>query len=370
MHQRGLNVAILGQTGVGKSTLVNYIFDETKRETGTGRPVTTKGFYKENKTINDVPITLIDSWGIEQGKDEEWLQLFNQFLHEHGIDHPVEEWLHVAIYCINAASSRIQDFDLQVINRLLEQKIEVVVVLTKAALSSAEEIDKLTAVIQTEAKKNVKVVPVNSKAETLFSGVPIETQGKEAIVQAIRNNYLEMLRLRLPDRIMRLLEAKIHAYGEAIHEKSKSKEAAEFAKTASGKFWSEDVEHIIKQEMEDALASYVQTVAISMSEVELFEAKFDVKKLIAGLTTGLGIGQIVRSFLIVINPILGTIATVVAAWSLKSLFSNRATEIAADFNNKMCEQLFKMEADLRRIVIDCINSTEEQVRLIEQGVNL
>lgn len=35
-----INVLILGKTGVGKSSLLNYIFETDKAETGAGRPVT------------------------------------------------------------------------------------------------------------------------------------------------------------------------------------------------------------------------------------------------------------------------------------------------------------------------------------------
>ncbi|MDG2040693.1 MAG: 50S ribosome-binding GTPase [Ilumatobacter sp.] len=42
MRDRGrLNILIAGRTGVGKSTLVNAVFQGRLAETGQGRPVTT-----------------------------------------------------------------------------------------------------------------------------------------------------------------------------------------------------------------------------------------------------------------------------------------------------------------------------------------
>ena len=38
------NVLIMGKTGTGKSTLLNYICDANLAETGSGKPVTGEGF--------------------------------------------------------------------------------------------------------------------------------------------------------------------------------------------------------------------------------------------------------------------------------------------------------------------------------------
>ena len=39
------NIVVLGQAGAGKSSLINYLFGKNIRETGTGKPVTLRGFH-------------------------------------------------------------------------------------------------------------------------------------------------------------------------------------------------------------------------------------------------------------------------------------------------------------------------------------
>ena len=39
MSNTGINILILGKTGVGKSSFCNYIFDQELFRTGTGKPV-------------------------------------------------------------------------------------------------------------------------------------------------------------------------------------------------------------------------------------------------------------------------------------------------------------------------------------------
>ena len=62
-----LNAMILGQTGVGKSSLINYLFDlDEKNElaAGAGSPVTPEGkFAKKTISRESLDITIYDSWG-------------------------------------------------------------------------------------------------------------------------------------------------------------------------------------------------------------------------------------------------------------------------------------------------------------------
>ena len=70
--ERRYNVVAIGKTGVGKSTLVNYIFGRHVRTTGVGRPVTARGFHREPGEIAGVPLMFFDSWGLEVSKHKEW----------------------------------------------------------------------------------------------------------------------------------------------------------------------------------------------------------------------------------------------------------------------------------------------------------
>ena len=64
------NVLIAGRTGVGKSTLINAIFQGQYAATGQGRPVTqnTREITKEG-----IPLTIFDTRGLEMADFEETL---------------------------------------------------------------------------------------------------------------------------------------------------------------------------------------------------------------------------------------------------------------------------------------------------------
>ncbi len=262
--RHAVNVAILGQTGVGKSSLINYLFNEPKRATGAGKPVTEQGFFEEKLVLNGIPVSLIDSWGIEQGKDQLWLADFKHFLETRGYKSAVSEWVHIAVYCISAASTRVQDFDLQVIDMLRAQKIHVIVALTKAALVSPQVVTELTATIHDATQKNVTVISVNSVAQKLMTGQMIEQQGLHEITAHIRVNYLEMLNERLPERIFYLAERKVAGeYRRRIEESPSSKEAVALAKQLSERFITQDLNVLIEREVHAAMTTYASTLDVT-----------------------------------------------------------------------------------------------------------
>ncbi|WP_010288709.1 GTPase domain-containing protein [Kurthia massiliensis] len=265
MHAREtVNVAILGQTGVGKSSLINYLFNEPKRATGAGKPVTEQGFFEEKLMLNGVPVSLIDSWGIEQGKDDVWMADFKQFLQSRGYQAAVAEWVHIAIYCVSAASARVQDFDLQVIQMLRDQKIHVLVALTKASLVDEATIHALTETIEDATDGGVTIIPVNSVEQKLMTGETIARTGLDDITAQIRVNYLDMLNERLPDRVLYLARRKAAGeYRRRIHESLSSKEAVQLAKHLATQFTTHDLQALMTQEVHAAMRTYESTFELT-----------------------------------------------------------------------------------------------------------
>lgn len=63
-----LNIAVIGRSGVGKSTLINSVFRDNLAETGVGTPVT-QDFKKIGK--EDSPLSIWDTPGFELGSDKQ-----------------------------------------------------------------------------------------------------------------------------------------------------------------------------------------------------------------------------------------------------------------------------------------------------------
>ena len=130
----GINILALGRSGAGKSSLLNYLLGYPHYKTGCGRPVTKLGFHVEKSFIYDQPVTLIDSAGLEAGPNfEAGLECLEEELGKHDpSSHPLDEWLHVILYCINAEDARVEPVDREIINMLREKGLGVIVVITHA----------------------------------------------------------------------------------------------------------------------------------------------------------------------------------------------------------------------------------------------
>jgi GTP-binding protein EngB required for normal cell division len=127
-----INVLLLGPTGVGKSSLINYLYGSYAAQTGAGKPVTPKGEFKEVTVSSplkpEVRITFFDSWGIEANQGELWKQVIGEKL-EAALS--FEHMIGGIIYCFSY-NGRIQDFEIDHIKELLERKFRVIIALTKA----------------------------------------------------------------------------------------------------------------------------------------------------------------------------------------------------------------------------------------------
>ena len=131
-----LNAMVLGQTGVGKSSLINYIFDLEGREclaVGAGSPVTIKGDFSEREIDrNRLHIKIYDSWGLEDNQTEKWKKIILDKIES--LKTSFETQIHAIIYCIGFSKKRVQDFDINFIKDLLKKNNHVIIALTQCDL--------------------------------------------------------------------------------------------------------------------------------------------------------------------------------------------------------------------------------------------
>lgn len=136
------NVLIAGKTGVGKSTLVNSVFQGNLATTGVGRPVTpnTREYSKEG-----IPLTIIDTKGIEAADYENTRALLEKALKERNESDDVSKHVHVAWLCISEDSRRVEQAEVDLLELLDKYRIPTVVVITKARSDSGfkAEVERL-----------------------------------------------------------------------------------------------------------------------------------------------------------------------------------------------------------------------------------
>lgn len=192
------NAVIVGQTGVGKSTLINYLYGSPVAKVGIGKPVTQNGFHPIDFEINGLPVRLFDSWGLEVGKEDEWLKDLDEELKNRGVNKPADQWFHSVFYCIQAGGARVQDCDIKIINKFIKENYKVCVVLTKCDQVDEDVENELRKVLTSQIE-GIAVMSICSEEKKTRSGTS-KSFGKEDIEKQAFSDFFDSLITRLPLR--------------------------------------------------------------------------------------------------------------------------------------------------------------------------
>jgi GTP-binding protein EngB required for normal cell division len=186
------NIAVVGRTGVGKSALINYLFGKKVAESGIGRPVTKRGFTRQDFELRGIPGTLFDSWGLEVDNSDEWIADLEEEMRRRGTDRPAEDWFYTIFFCIDACSFRIQHFEISILRRFLDARYRAVVIFTKSDLAAKKKIDVLRNVLDQEIGAEIASVPVCSAPEELATGQTTQFGANEVILE-IYNGFWQSI---------------------------------------------------------------------------------------------------------------------------------------------------------------------------------
>lgn len=169
------NVLIAGKTGVGKSTLVNAVFQGNLAKTGIGKPVTmnTREYKKEG-----IPLTIIDTKGIEAADYEGTKSQLERALHERNRSDDPTKHVHVAWLCLSEDSRRVETAERDLLTLLDSYSIPTVAVITKARSDGG-----FSAEVQQLLPKACQVIRVRALTETFDEGVVLQPMGLADLVE-------------------------------------------------------------------------------------------------------------------------------------------------------------------------------------------
>lgn len=124
-----VNILVAGKTGVGKSTLVNSVFQGNIATTGQGRPVTmeTREYTKEG-----IPVSILDTRGLEMAKYKQTLGELENVASQRRSDPDPLRHIHAAWVCITEDSRRVEDGESEAV-RMLSKYMPVIVVITQSS---------------------------------------------------------------------------------------------------------------------------------------------------------------------------------------------------------------------------------------------
>ncbi len=159
--KRRLNLVVVGKSGVGKSSFLNYAAGNKVFQTGNGDPMTQSYFDKieVNSGLPGITYSLFDTKGLVSGNVDEWTHsIFDEIDRRDSTD-DIYSWFHTIIYCVSATEDDIEDFEVKAIKRLMERG-KVSIVFTKKDLVSVEHIEELKQKIYSHIGSNVQIIAV------------------------------------------------------------------------------------------------------------------------------------------------------------------------------------------------------------------
>jgi len=171
-----VNVVIAGRSGVGKSTLINEVFQGRLATTGQGRPVTTE---IREYTKEGVPLTIFDTRGLELDRYAETLQQLEELVVARGRDADPMNHAHVAWLCISEESRRVEEGESKVADMFSRHGIPVIAVITKVRRD-----DGFRAEVQHLLPAARNVVRVRALGDEDDEGNVIKPKGLDDLVMA------------------------------------------------------------------------------------------------------------------------------------------------------------------------------------------
>ncbi len=288
-----INSIVMGKTGVGKSTLINSIFEEDIMETGSGRPVTDRIKMIEKEGY---PIRLYDTRGLElekRGQDEA-INEVKMILKEKAQTGNPEEFIHYIWYCINSRSNRVEEFELELIERISRYS-EVIVVLTQSIGNNWKELEKKL------IERNLpisNIIPILSKDYEITDVQKIDAFGVEKLIEKSIENI---------DKA----NAKAAAYSKFELVEKKAVQAKKVIKKHVGLAFGTGITPIPFQDAMLLVPNQILMINRINKEMGLNLDKESIKLLVAGLGGTIGataVGRTAVSSAFKMIPGIGTVA--------------------------------------------------------------
>lgn len=123
-----VNVLIAGRTGVGKSTLINAVFQGHLATTGQGKPVTPNT--REIKK-GEIPLSIFDTRGLELADFDATMRALRTFVSERARELDPRKRIHVGWVCIAEDLRRVERAE-EELTETLAEFMPVIVVIIKA----------------------------------------------------------------------------------------------------------------------------------------------------------------------------------------------------------------------------------------------
>ena len=276
-----LNLLILGQTGVGKSSLINALFGRKVAESRVGPPVPIEKGIKEYPTeLDGKKVNLFDTEGIEVDKVPKFKEMIDKALKERRVDKDIKDWFHSITYCVQAGGYKIQDFDIEIIKQFVDEGYNVIVALTKSdqigKAKREEFIDKIKKEVKEKTKKDIMVITVSADPEQLdhMTEKP-KPSGLEEYKAAILISWREIFINRIPVHIVEKLKKDIENAKYNAPREGKDKELSNKIQKHFSNILNTNIQKYVRESIEKYYNINVDILAASKN-INLSNRKLDL----------------------------------------------------------------------------------------------
>ena len=274
------NVLVIGRSGVGKSSLLNYLFEREIQKTGSGGAVTRKGIFPfKYKYDENFSICIYDTWGLEPDKTDEWKNLIVEEVKEHDKS-KVSEWFNTIIYCLSANSERVEDFEIAIIKSLVDLKNQMIIAITHCDNREDSRAEVMKNRIVRCTGVNEKQVVFVSNVEKKLIGKRVQKFGREDVFSVIIRNLWNSLKVKVPFNVKTRLRKSFFEEREFLNSTisnkwllfRRDKTLKEFENDVNSefqKFLKDEMDAINKQFI-DALY-YYNSLSMKYAEISLLD---------------------------------------------------------------------------------------------------
>ncbi len=200
-------ILLLGKTGVGKSSFINYFLGKDVAKSAYGKPETqemTSYEYSNGK----YPIKIFDTKGLEALNANNQLNEIMETIKRRNNSDDIFNWFHTIFYCISMSDSRFQEFECNFIKRLqneLSQHIHII--LTHCDSCSENDIRDMKNKIMSDLGNldNIEIFEVVSISIKKRNGTEVKPCGREEVSERVFDLLSEDISRRLSVKYAREL---------------------------------------------------------------------------------------------------------------------------------------------------------------------